>query len=255
MCTIIALLVDNPHLGRFDSNLLTDQSLMEMLVEGFHDEIKEEYQDENGMFLDVCQWRGVGCDDAQNVTSVSGFRCHGLIALDFIPPKVALFKMVLGSLCGTLSTNTIPKGMTELNLVNNCLSGTVDFMMLPECMQQLSLQYNEFTGSANFHLLPNALEKLNIENNKFSGSLYLKSLPLNFCYLDVSSNMLSGVFSIENVPKGLFTMHASYNRFDEVAVVPSHVNIVTLRNCGVTTVVDEFERKHPKEDGILAPDN
>ena len=123
MRTVIALLVDNPHLGRFDSNLLSDQALVEMLVDYLSEEAKEEYQDTNGIFLDVCQWEGVECDTDQKVISVAGFRRHGLIALDFIPPKVALFKMMLGGLCGTLSTSTIPKGMINFYVNSNRLSG------------------------------------------------------------------------------------------------------------------------------------
>ena len=255
MRTIIALLVDNPHLGRFDSNLLSDQSLMEMLVESFSEETKEEYQDTNGIFLDVCQWEGVECDTDQNVISVAGFRCHGPIALDFIPPKVTLFKMMLGGLCGTLSTSTIPKGMIDFYVNSNRFSGTVDFTTLPECMQQLSLQYNEFTGSADFRHLPIALEKLYLQKNMFSGSLHLRGLPPKLYYTNVSSNLFSGVFYIENVPKSLFLLAADDNCFDEVAVVPSNFGKVLLRGSGVTSVVDEFGRAHPEERRIMDSKN
>ena len=48
----IFLLVDL-SLGRVDYRLLSDQALMELLFEGLDDKTKQEYQDPEGVYLDV----------------------------------------------------------------------------------------------------------------------------------------------------------------------------------------------------------
>ena len=57
----------DPFLGRLDYSLLSDQALMEMLIEGFDDETKKKYQDDHGMYLDVCEWPNITCDEDESV--------------------------------------------------------------------------------------------------------------------------------------------------------------------------------------------
>ena len=49
------LLTVNPSLGLQDYSLLSDQALTEMFIDNFDDEAKKRYQDEYGMYLDVCE--------------------------------------------------------------------------------------------------------------------------------------------------------------------------------------------------------
>ena len=252
MIPILVALTDESQFGRLDYALLPDQALMEMLVDGFSETIKERYLDKNGMFLDVCDWGGVVCDDDANVKCVESFYGDGSISLEFIPPKVGAFFMNVAKLSGTFSASTLPEGMEYFEIGDNSFKGTVDFTSLPETMQQLSLYYNFFTGSAELDSLPKALTRLWVQHNEFSGSLNLTKLPPNFEYLDASSNAFSGKFRLENVPKNTHTINASENRFDEVAIVPSNVCDVYLRGSGVTSVVDEDGKTHPEKRVIIS---
>ena len=54
MCALEIFLSVDPSLGRVDYSLLSDQTLMEMLFEGFTDKARKQCQDNDGMYLDVC---------------------------------------------------------------------------------------------------------------------------------------------------------------------------------------------------------
>ena len=251
MFGLFTVLTDNPHLGRFDYASLTDQMRMEMVVADFSEEVKKLYQDENGLFIDVCEWQGVTCDWDSNVIRIQSSGARGPIALEFIPPKVTELYMNMASLSGTLSTSALPKGMECFEVGSNDFEGTVDFTTLPENMEELCLYRNTFTGSAALNRLPQGFRKLWIQANNFSGSLHLKNLPPNFVYLDASSNEFNGEFCVENIPMSLSRIRACGNSFHKVAVVPSYVSNVVLGESGVARVVDAEGEPHPGQDQIL----
>ena len=97
MCAFELVLSVDPSLGRVDYSLLSDQVLMEMLFEGFDDETKKQYKDSVGIYLDVCEWSCVTCDDDDRVIEVRiGFRhVSGSPALCYIPPKVKVFEICM----------------------------------------------------------------------------------------------------------------------------------------------------------------
>ena len=57
-------------LGRVDCILLSDQNLMELLIEGFDDVTKRRYKDSEGMYLDVREWPHIKCDDDEKVIHI-----------------------------------------------------------------------------------------------------------------------------------------------------------------------------------------
>ena len=73
---------------------MSDQALMEMLVERFNDKTKEKYQNKHGMYLDVCEWSGINCDAHQRVIriiiriDVSSENARSSLELCHVPPKV-----------------------------------------------------------------------------------------------------------------------------------------------------------------------
>ena len=115
MCTVHLLLCADPNLGRLDYSLLPDQALMEMLIEGFDDKAKEEYQNGHGMYLDVCEWSGIECDANGRVTDL---RIHdsdisGSIELCYLPPKVNVLMLTTssdGKLTGSVDLTRLPTG-------------------------------------------------------------------------------------------------------------------------------------------------
>ena len=65
---------------------------MEMLIDGFDDETKKRYKDSEGMYLDVCKWSLIKCDDDEKVIhiGIDNENLSGSVALRYIPPKVII---------------------------------------------------------------------------------------------------------------------------------------------------------------------
>ena len=65
-------LTADPSLGRFDISSLSQQQLMEMLIENLHEALKynEFTCKSTNEFLEVCSWPDVECDENKNVTSI-----------------------------------------------------------------------------------------------------------------------------------------------------------------------------------------
>ena len=188
MC--IALFVQTADIGRVDFASLSDQTLMEMLVEGFSEEIETKFQDEHGIFKDVCSWGGVKCDDEDNVTSITLIAQNAPISLEYIPPNVKRFEMYTADLTGTLETSGLPRHLKHFAIGGNGFTGTVNFPEFPGDLRVISLYSNEFSGSAILDALPRSLRVLIFRRNNFSGSLCLTNLPPNLKHLDASKKLL-----------------------------------------------------------------
>ena len=156
---------------------MTDQTLMEMLVEGFDDETKNKYKDKDGMYLDLSEWPCVTLDDDERVTKIdmSNANVSGSLELCYIPPKVE--RLYLGS---------------------NRLTGEIDLTRLPDIMCGLYLQNNRLTGEINVTQLPGGMTHLYMNNNQLSGSLILKNLPQRLNAIDARGNHFDAIGVVES---------------------------------------------------------
>ena len=258
----------DPSLGRVNYSLLSDQTLMEMLIEDLDDEAKKRYQDNEGMYLDVCKWSFVTCDDDERVIEMGADSSviSGSIHLSFVPPKVKVLKIkppwTGGKLTGSVDLAHLPRGVRAIDLRNNELTGEVDLTHLPESIEKLylgrnqltggidltqlpgrmdylSLNNNQLTGGVDLTQLPDEMEELYLNNNRFTGEIDLAHLPVGMQFLFLENNQLSGPFVIKRLTHGI-SINARGNNFNTVAVVnaktPSHI---FLGGSGVTSVVDE----------------
>ena len=248
----LSFITADTSLGRASYSLLSDQDLMEMLIEGFTEEAKESFQDPNGMFTDVCDWKGVECDDQENVVNISNLNATGTMALSFIPPKVTEFQVFLRNLSGTLETSTLPEDLEVFKIGGNNFHGTLDLARLPERFIKLSAYRNAFTGSAHLDKLPNTMTHIWLFENKMSGTLCLTSLPPQMEYIDLSDNAFTGDFCLGNVTDTLYQLYANENRFSEIAIVPSSCSFVHLADSGVKSVVNLQGVTHADENRILS---
>ena len=71
MLCVQSLLTIDPSLGRLDPMLISDQALMEIVFDDIT--LQEEAggnfnRNDNGDWIDVCDWPEVECDDLENVT-------------------------------------------------------------------------------------------------------------------------------------------------------------------------------------------
>ena len=239
------------HLGRVDITSLSDQTLMEILVDGLSEAEKQKFKDKNEIFADVCDWEGVECDDTESVTSVVKIARDGSISLEYMPPKLKNFQMYMAGLTGTLETSVLPKSLEDLQIGYNKFYGSVDFASLPGNLQILSMYSNKFAGSVMLKKLPLSLEKLVIDDNDFNGSLCLENLPPKIVYLNASSNAFTGDFVLQSVPNKQITISAVRNSFSATAVVAKHIYRLRLWESEVTSVVDEEGNTHSKEAQIV----
>ena len=159
MCAFQLLVAVDPSLGRVDYSLMSDQTLMEMLVEGFDDRTQKTYQDDNGMYLDVCQWWCIKCDADESVIQIriDSTKASGLLALCYVPPKV--------------------KALDIRSWGSSKITGSVELSRLPDGMESLYLDYNQLTGSVDLTKVPWKMQMLLLTNNKLTGEIDLTQLP------------------------------------------------------------------------------
>ena len=270
MCTFQLFLGIDPSLGRLDYSLLSDQALTEMLFEGFDDGTKKEYQDEHGMYLDVCEWGSIKCDDDDRVIEILVFSdiASGSFDLRYVPPKVEALEIRPMTLCssqltGSVNLTGLPGGMEFLCLRSSRLTGEIDLTRLPEHIFRIDLPGNQLTGEIDLTQLPGRVEELSLGKNRLTGEIDLTQLPDEMCYLGLegnrftgdidlthlpekmeyvvfSDNKLSGSLVLKHLPYETHYINAKGNNFNAVAVVHSktHANI-KLQESGVTSVVDE----------------
>ena len=224
MCAKMLFLTVDPHLGHVDYASFSDQTLMEMLYEGFGAEAKTRCQDSKGMFLDVCEWHSVECDGDGNVVRFyDSHALSGSLQLCYIPPKVKTFTLQFNHTTGSIDLTRLPESMKNLHLCNNRFNGSVELTQLPQGIKSLELQGNRFTGEIDLTRLPEGMESLYLNENQFTGSFIAKNLPHNL------------------------RVNARENKFSSTAVVESQASAdIFLGGSGVASVIDENGNENNK---------
>ena len=211
-CLLKVLAVD-PSLGRLDYDSLSDQALMEMLIEGLDDEVKENYQDANGGYLDVCEWTAVECTD-DRVTSIDiswGRMNEKQFPFEFIPALTQDFEIFSSNMHGTLDTGVLPSGLVRIQVSINNLHGELNFGAFPRKLERIHIDRNSFGGSCMLSDLPDALTIFSARENKLSGGVLLSDLPAAMEVLILSQNALSGDILLNDLPMGMKELNLSQN--------------------------------------------
>ena len=229
------------NLGRVNFNSLSDQTLMEMLFEGFHKESNRIYQDRNRMYIDVCEWPCVKCDSDNNVFEISKRgKISGSLQLCYIPPKVKLLRILCRKLTGSVDLTRLPKDMESLLIHNNQFSGSIDLSQLPQSMENLNLKENRLSGSLDLTRLPQSIKSLFLSSNNFTGSVDLTELPHGMKVLTLYSNQFTGSFILTWLPSRIKELSVQNNTFGATAVIDSRIQArIDLHKSGVEIVIDE----------------
>ena len=220
MCVFQLLFSLDSSLGKVSYRLLSDQTLMEMLIEGFDDKIKKHYQDSEGTYLNVCKCSGIACDSDERVIkiNVDSENSSGSLELGCVPPNVKV-----------LGINSW--GKSEL-------TGSVDLTHLPDVMESLCVSGNQLTGEIDLTRLPGEMESVYLDNNHFTGEIDLAHLPHEMEYLYLSRNRLSGSLFIWNLPPRMSFIDMRFNHFNAIAVVNPEIHAtINLKGSGVTSFV------------------
>ena len=270
---IVYLSLIDPSLGRLDYASLTDQARMEIVIESLPEESKERFRDDSGSYRDVCEWRGVECDDEHNAIKFSTFnflqRLEGTLNFCFLPPCAIDLCVIWMGISGTLDIAKLPPHLKSFDVNTNELSGTLDLDCLPSSLVDFNVSSNDFSGSCSLTKLPSSLVELVLCRNKLSGSVNLTSLPKTLGYLSLACNQLCGEIKLENLPEALRYLDLDNNplegkltllsppqdlqrltlegaKLEEVAVVAKQCTAhLLLLNSGVKAVHDESGLAHP----------
>ena len=272
MCGFQLVLTVDSSLGRVDYTLLSDQTLMEMFLDGFDDETKKQYQDKHGMYLDVCEWSGTKCDDDGRVVKmeIDSGATSGSLELCYLPAKMKKLDMssfLKSKLTGTVDLTHLPEGIKYIALYRNQLTGEVELTKLPDKMKSLYLHNNRFTGEINLSHLPDGMEclylgknqlrgeidfrqlsksmrELSLDNNQLTGEVDLTHLSDGMLGLKLEHNQFSGSLILKKLPHDIRKIDVRENNFNHVAVVESKAHaLIMLKESGVTSVVDENGRE------------
>ena len=253
MCAFQLFVSVDPSLGRLDYSLLSDQALMEMSIEGLDDETKKNYQDEHGMYLDVCEWPNITCDEDESVIEIYIDSSHvtGSIEICYLPPQVRVLsispwrtEMHNSELTGPVDLTNLPDGMSGFTFENNRLTGEINLTHLPGRMEDLRLTNNQISGTLDLTHLPEGMKSLFLASNQLTGEVDLTHLPDGMVYLYLQNNQLSGPLVIQKIPPKMKMIDLQQNHFHAIAVVNSKTRaIINLRGSGVSSVVDEDENE------------
>ena len=105
---------------------------MEMLFEGFDEDSQKKYRDKDGMYINVCKWDCVECDDNGRVVKLTVRRyVSGSLHIRYIPPKVKL-----------------------LDISSKQLKGTIDYAEFPESIEILYLRHISWESAMHTATLP-----------------------------------------------------------------------------------------------------
>ena len=265
------------HIGRVDTEALTDQARMELFIGGLVDSSKATFLDSNGDFLDVCEWEEVLCDPDGHVDRVDFVQpLTGELNFRFVPHSVTSLNLHYHpDLCGTLETESLPQGLRILFICDTGIEGTLNMRTLPPALRDMTamtssfhgpcgltalptaltgctLAHNRFSGEIDLTQLPATLRILNLGNNQFSGEICLRALPLALESLVLNNNGFCGDFVLLNVPKALRKVRAEDNSFGRVATIErSFTGMIVIRESAVREICDEHGETHPSEEDIL----
>ena len=224
---ILVVSPDSEHLQRLDPELLSDQALMEMFVEGFNR--TSWFQDANRNFTDISEWPQVHVqsegvvdfttnEDDEDVDELSSFYEHhsgklgGSLFLQFLPKSMKWLTVSDQDLSGTIDTSALGPNMEFFNLDRNSFEGSFLIEKLPQLLIAIDISHNKMIGTLNIASLPRNMQEFIASNNNFEGTIDLDNLPEYFEELDLSDNRLTGSVNFHNLKDTSLTLRLGNNR-------------------------------------------
>ena len=197
-------------LGRIDYTTMSDQCLMELLIEGLEEDWKVPFEDSNGDFRDIEEWDALTFSAEGKIEGILMFnRAGGSIAFQYLPKSVKEVDFSECELSGTVEASLLPDGLEYFNVsLAGELSGTFDLLKLPSQLVLCAIAENEFSGSADLTQLPENLENLALRVNCFSGTVSLDALPNQMKDLSLDANKFHGSLDISSLPGSMLSLSA-----------------------------------------------
>jgi hypothetical protein len=230
--------IDPSTLGRLDYASLSQQALMEMLIDGI--ENKEEICGSQEGSNDITEWERVEFNDIGEVLKIDwgGFHEHrlqGTINFQWIPSTVCelLLDHNYEGLTGSIDLTSLPLSMNKLDLWINNFTGTINLSHLPENMEELNASYNKLSGSLDLENLPTLFKELDVHGNNFTGTVNTSNLPIGLELLWLSENQLSGGIDLRNLSVGIEALYLDKNNFSgftDFSILPESLTFLNVSN-------------------------
>ena len=141
---------ESQYLSRLEYSLLSQQVLLEMLVEKLHGSLT--FQDGKGNYLPIDEWDGVEVNKSGEVEVIDWCACAGAhfegggsLRFEFLPPTLTRFYVAHNEIEGTIDLTCLPQSLVELSVSRNKLTGTANLTRLPETIGYLDLDEDYFT--------------------------------------------------------------------------------------------------------------
>ena len=238
------LLVPHRSSAEIQMTDLSDQTLMEALIEQTSDEFKQPFQHPSGRYLPVCRWSGVKCNGRRQVMEIVRHEfpvkdTHDRLHIAFLPRHIKSCCLPEGGdFFGTVPTQALPNSLESLDIRNNSFNGTFDFSRLPARMERVNIRKNNFSGSCDLTRLPKHLVELDAFDTLLSGSIALHTLPKSLRYLYLKAAHFRGTINLRNLPPSLtlaFLRESSF--FGKICLdyLPKCIGVLNLshnRLCG-----------------------
>ena len=196
---------------------ISQQSAMEKIIEGIVD--IAEFQNDKGNFLDFDQWRGVTCNDQNEVDMIEWHEIIGGGSLDFswVPRTVRILSITQTDLSGSVNFAALPESVEEILIEGTDFSGEVDWVSLPMGLRSLELESNHFIlpipqkERKGLKLQPHVL--LRSQKNHFTGEVMLTRLPESINILSLFGDAFVGSIELTQLPSMVHDLSLNRNQF------------------------------------------
>mmetsp|Transcript_6987 Transcript_6987/g.10593 ORF Transcript_6987/g.10593 Transcript_6987/m.10593 type:complete len:221 (-) Transcript_6987:59-721(-) len=198
MQLLIAVLTDDPALGRFEKPSFSQDILMEMLVQGIDNRKIICGRIEKPRPLK--EWYGISFHyRTKGVFKIEWpmYELEGWIDLQYLPTTVDILNVSLNGLTGCIDLAVLPDSLTQLLLSGNQFSGSIDLTKLPSRMKKLDISDNKLTGCIDLTNIPSTMLEMNLDNNTFYGETDFSNLPKSLRMLNLTNTKLEGTIYVK----------------------------------------------------------
>ena len=240
------LLPHDRSIGQLNVSGLSDQIIMEVLIDGFHDSCKQQFKHHDGTYKDVCKWRGIKCNGRRQVTDVTWLEKDSEIVIDGVVHFTNLpsnLKTFIIEMPGSdnrdidldfedIEASALPRSL-EYFALENVGIGSFDMRRLPPNLKSVKAASSGVFGSCCLTALPKGLIELNFSDNDLEGSICLDRLPYLILKMDLSFNELSGSINLKRLPSTLSALYLESNEFCgyiDVNYLPRDLVLLYLQN-------------------------
>ena len=218
------LLPQDRSIGQVNISGLSDQIIMEVLIDGFDDSCKQQFKHHDGTYKDVCKWRGIKCNGRRQVTAITWLEKDSEIVIDGAVPFTHLpanLKTFIIEMPGSanrdldfedIEASALPHSL-EYFALENVGMGSFDLRRLPPNLKSLKAISSGVFGSCCLTALPKGLKELNLKHNDLTGSICLDRLPHLMWKVNLSFNALSGSINLKRLPSTLSSLWLDHNEF------------------------------------------